>query len=120
MVVIWRRPGTTARDQWTHGSVNLGTIHGSMHLTMSGKNSFSRYNFVYLLSFIAVVIPRTTGYVALDDVKILNGACPSARVCDFEDPAICGYQNDITAKFGWSRHTGTTSSSATGATNGWY
>jgi hypothetical protein len=70
--------------------------------------------------FIAVVIPRTTGYIALDDVRILNGACQSARVCDFEDPAICGYQNDITANFGWSRHTGSTSSSATGASNGKY
>jgi hypothetical protein len=37
VVVIWSRPGTTARDQWTHGSVNLGTIHGSIHLTMSGR-----------------------------------------------------------------------------------
>ncbi len=37
-VVIWRRPGTTARDQWTHGSVNLGTVGASAHLTISGKN----------------------------------------------------------------------------------
>ena len=53
-------------------------------------------------------------------MRILNGACPSTRVCDFEDPAICGYENDITANFGWSRHTGATSSSTTGATFGKY
>jgi hypothetical protein len=35
--IIWRRPGTTVRDQWTHGSVNLEPIHGSAHLTISGK-----------------------------------------------------------------------------------
>jgi hypothetical protein len=51
-------------------------------------------------------------------LKILNGACPTQRICDFEDAAICGYQNDATADFTWSRHRGATSSSATGAMNG--
>jgi hypothetical protein len=69
---------------------------------------------------IAVVVPHTTGYVALDDLQILNGACLSPVVCDFEDSSICGYQNDATADFTWSRHSGSTSSSATGATNGMY
>ena len=45
VVVLWRRPGTTARDQWTHGSVNLGIIHGSMHLTMEGSKSNLRRSF---------------------------------------------------------------------------
>ena len=63
-------------------------------------------------------MPRTTGYVAIDDVKLLNGACQSPLVCDFEEPSICGYQNDATANFAWSRHRGSTSSSTTGATNG--
>ncbi|CAF1552804.1 unnamed protein product, partial [Adineta steineri] len=31
--------------------------------------------------------------------------------------SICGYQNDATADFTWSRHKGSTSSSTTGATN---
>jgi hypothetical protein len=62
------------------------------------------------LEFLAVVISRTTGYVALNDIKILNGACPPARVCDFEDPSICGYQNDAQAEFTWTRHQGATPS----------
>jgi hypothetical protein len=70
------------------------------------------------LCFIAVVVPRTTGYVAIDDIKLLNGVCQSPRICDFEDASICGYQNDATADFTWSRHKGATSSSSTGATNG--
>ncbi|UJR31098.1 hypothetical protein I4U23_018606, partial [Adineta vaga] len=97
---LWSRPGTTVRDQWTHTSINLGTIHGAAHITIS-----------------AVVVPSSTGYVALDDLKILNGVCPSPRVCDFEDASICGYQNDATADFSWSRHRGSTTSSVTGATN---
>ncbi|CAF0847412.1 unnamed protein product, partial [Rotaria sordida] len=99
-VAVWRRPGTTARDQWTHTSINIGTIRGSIHLTIS-----------------AVVVPRTTGYVAIDDLKLLNGACPSPRICDFEDSSICNYQNDATTDFTWTRHKGSTSSSSTGATN---
>jgi hypothetical protein len=69
---------------------------------------------------IAVIIPRTTGYIAVDDIKILNGVCQSPRVCDFEDSSICGYQNDAQAEFTWSRHRGATSSSTTGATNGMF
>lgn len=116
--IIWRRPGTTARDQWMYGSVNLGTIHAAVSLSISGKTVYWRNTLIDRYYFIAAVIPRTTGYIALDDIRILNGACPSPRVCDFEDSALCGYENDITAKFGWLRHSGSTSSSSTGATDG--
>ncbi len=73
-----------------------------------------------ILFLIAAVIPRTTGYVALDDLRILHGVCQSSRVCDFEDPSICGYQNDATAEFTWLRHSGATSSMQTGPSNGMY
>ena len=115
--LIWRRPGTTARNQWMYGSVNLETIRSYVHLTMSGKMTSSR-NALTDNIFLAVVVPRTTGYIALDDIRILNGACPSAAICDFEDSSICGYENDITANFGWLRHAGSTSTSTTGATSG--
>ena len=32
--------------------------------------------------------------------------CPSERLCDFESPDICGYENDITANFNWQRRSG--------------
>ncbi len=51
-------------------------------------------------------------------MKIFYGTCPPSRICDFEDSSICGYQNDATADFTWSRHSGSTSSASTGATNG--
>jgi len=34
--ITWSRPGTTERDEWSHGSVNLGVIRGSVHLQISG------------------------------------------------------------------------------------
>lgn len=51
-------------------------------------------------------------------MRLLNGACPSARICDFEDASICGYENDVTANFGWLRHAGSTPTSTSGATSG--
>ncbi|CAK9189221.1 unnamed protein product [Sphagnum troendelagicum] len=41
-VMIWQRPGTTARDQWTHATVNLGVILASMDLTMSADFVWER------------------------------------------------------------------------------
>ena len=35
-------------------------------------------------------------------------------VCDFEDPKICGYVQDRTDNFDWTRQTGQTSSTSTG------
>ena len=42
-VMIWRRPGTTFREQWLHGSVNLGVIRNSVKITISGKIQFLFY-----------------------------------------------------------------------------
>lgn len=39
-VITWSRPGSTVRDQWLHAAVNLGTIRGSIHLTISGTLKF--------------------------------------------------------------------------------
>ncbi len=39
-VLTWRRAGTTARDQWTHALIDLGTIRASTLVTISGKMSF--------------------------------------------------------------------------------
>jgi len=36
-VNTWSRPGTTSRDQWSHTSINLGTIRAATHVTISGK-----------------------------------------------------------------------------------
>lgn len=40
-VNVWRRPGTTQRDQWTHASVNIGTVLTQMTITISGRKKNS-------------------------------------------------------------------------------
>jgi hypothetical protein len=44
----WRRPGTTARDQWTHATVNVVTSRTTTRLTISGMHTLSTV-FIYLL-----------------------------------------------------------------------
>ena len=44
--VLWMRPGTTARDQWTHASVNINSTIASPHLTISGKIKYLEMNFI--------------------------------------------------------------------------
>ena len=39
------------------------------------------------------------GYLAVDQVGLLNKPCPYSDVCDFESD--CGYQQDVEADFGW-------------------
>lgn len=46
--VLWMRPGTTARDQWTHASVNTGVPPDPRHLTISGKIKYLEMNFILL------------------------------------------------------------------------
>lgn len=55
-----------------------------------------------------------SGYVAIDEVKLLIASCPASQYCDFETEDICNYQNDVTADFEWKRNSGKTSSANTG------
>jgi hypothetical protein len=52
--------------------------------------------------------------VAVDEVKLLLSSCPAQQYCDFESPAICNYQHDVTGDFKWTRNKGQTDSYNTG------
>jgi len=54
------------------------------------------------------------GDIALDDIKFFRGYCPPTRVCDFEEANACGYEDDTTDDFDWSRRKGNTTSANTG------
>lgn len=55
-----------------------------------------------------------SGYVAIDEVKLLISECPSLQYCDFETDDICNFEHDITGDFKWERNKATTSTIATG------
>lgn len=62
----------------------------------------------------------TTGYfgdMALDDISFNDGPCPPTISCDFEDSNLCGYTQDTTDQFDWTRMSGHTSTINTGPDN---
>ena len=63
--------------------------------------------------FEVVVGNGARGTVALDNIFFDDGACVK-NICDFETPDICGYINDATGKFNWTRNKGPTTSFDTG------
>mgnify|MGYP001798022958 CR=1 FL=1 len=54
------------------------------------------------------------GDIALDDISVIDGACPPQLVCTFEDKNLCGWSNVHGDNFDWTRANGRTASSGTG------
>ncbi|XP_035827620.1 MAM and LDL-receptor class A domain-containing protein 2-like [Aplysia californica] len=55
------------------------------------------------------------GDIGLDDIEQHTGSClEHGGLCDFEDSKICGFTNDATADFSWTRASGSTDSYGTG------
>ncbi|KAJ7393789.1 hypothetical protein OS493_003449 [Desmophyllum pertusum] len=54
-----------------------------------------------------------TGDMAIDDFKLVAGPCSSTFICNF-DGSTCGFTQDTTDKFDWTRNKGNTSSFQTG------
>jgi hypothetical protein len=71
-------------------------------------------NTIFFSSKKGNVSNANTGFVAIDDVALLNGRCPAAKFCDFESYDICGYTYDGTADVYWERNQASTSSLFTG------
>lgn len=98
--ILWKRLGNLQADTWQHSFVRIPA------------NSTNKF-----IDFEADVSGTNQGYIAIDDVQLILGACPAQKTCDFESPDICGYTHDVTAKFKWERNRGGTSSSSTGASS---
>ena len=83
----WNRLGNQA-DRWSHAYVNLqSNISSTQWIEFEGDVSNKLFSFV-----------------AIDDVLVLNGVCPSLQFCDFETEDICGYRHDVSADFDWLRN----------------
>jgi len=58
--------------------------------------------------------PSYQGDIALDDVGFVNGNCPPVSECEFESPNVCGYTQDVSDDFDWTRGSANTTSYLTG------
>ena len=96
-IELWKRLGNVA-DTWSHAYVKVPS-----NLTIT------RW-----IEFEGDMANIYDGYVAIDEVKLIIGDCPTTQFCDFENEDICGYQQDVTADFKWTRNKVGTSSLSTG------
>nr|KAG5689549.1 hypothetical protein BaRGS_022052 [Batillaria attramentaria] len=95
---MWTKSGNQGAS-WHRAEVELGSV-------TNGKLVFEAL--------------RGNGYmgdIALDDIVVYQGNCPGPVLCDFEEPTLCGYVQSARDNFDWTRHHGSTASSATGPTN---
>ena len=93
---VWKRNGNRA-DTWSHAYVRLP------------NNTVDKW-----VEFEGDMPGGYKGYVAIDNIQVIVGSCPTSQFCDFESPDICNYRHDVTANFKWTRNRGGTDSSGTG------
>ena len=99
MTELWKRKGNQA-DSWSHNYVRVpNNNNGNQWLEFEGD-----------------VSNINSGYIALDEIRLIFDKCPTSQYCDFESPDICNYQQDITADFKWTRQNKDTATSGTGPT----
>ncbi|XP_035658189.1 MAM and LDL-receptor class A domain-containing protein 1-like [Branchiostoma floridae] len=112
---VWSKQGTQG-DQWWAGQVNLPINPGDV---------------VDQVAFEGVRGTSFRGDIALDDIQLTQGPCnplptvppsasplpPTGDTCTFEDPAICGYTQDDSDDFDWTRLSGNTPTTNSGPTN---
>jgi hypothetical protein len=88
-IEIWKRLGNRA-DRWSHAYIKIEKFENVMKSIQFEGNMSKALN----------------GYVAVDDIRLILGECPSTQFCDFENADRCGYQDDVTANFNWRRRNG--------------
>ncbi|XP_055957692.1 MAM and LDL-receptor class A domain-containing protein 1-like [Patella vulgata] len=95
---VWKK-GTSLGNKWNFAEYQIPTQKSQFNIVFEGVRG-----------------PGYKGDIGLDDVKVLSGLCPSTVqiACDFEDSKLCGWTQDKTDSFDWSRNRGSTGSNFTG------
>ena len=91
---IWTRYGTQS-NKWRYAQITLIS------------------NQAFYVLFEGVRGTSYEGDIALDDLDIVDGSCPTSKECDFEG-GLCGWKNVQGDQFDWRRDSGGTPSVQTG------
>ncbi|XP_033095896.1 MAM and LDL-receptor class A domain-containing protein 1-like [Anneissia japonica] len=107
-VYIINTEGTVGAPAWTNRN-NQGNIWRLGKLSVETKSAFQ-------IVFEGIVGSNDKGDIALDDVRVIDGAClrNAQNQCDFEDPYICYFEQDEYDDFDWIRTSGSTPTHGTG------
>nr|KAG5689551.1 hypothetical protein BaRGS_022054 [Batillaria attramentaria] len=101
---VWTKNGTQG-NRWINATVDINL----------GNSNQKQYQVV----FEGIRGSGIRGDIAIDDISLRDGLCSSGGgsnpgTCDFEDPQLCGYTQDTSDKFDWTRQARGTQSSRTG------
>ncbi|XP_071956928.1 MAM and LDL-receptor class A domain-containing protein 1-like [Antedon mediterranea] len=94
--VLWTRQGEQNYD-WTFGQLLVNDTANTFYIVFEGVRG-----------------DDFMGDISLDDLQVSDGECPPRTFCDFQEDDICGYTQDKTDDFDWSRGSGRTLTIQTG------
>ncbi|RVE62060.1 hypothetical protein OJAV_G00176900 [Oryzias javanicus] len=83
--LIWQKSGTQ-EDEW---------LLCQSHVTLQSPHQV----------ILEATVGGPAGDIAVDDIALMEGACPASDLCDFEDGS-CNWQQDTTDDFDWIRQSG--------------
>lgn len=107
--VYKKSSGKLGNPVWTRRG-NQGNIWRHATVSITSQNQ-------YQIVFEGVIGKSYRGDIALDDVTLQKGQCPSQSLCTFDDPGLCGWRNVQGDNFDWTRSNSGTSSFGTGPSN---
>ncbi|CAF0741650.1 unnamed protein product, partial [Brachionus calyciflorus] len=80
---LWTTIGNSG-DKWSLAEVTLKSPDSTWQVVFEGQRGNGN-----------------NGNMAIDDVRITKGDCPSAGDCNFEDKTLCNYKNSEDSKIKW-------------------
>ncbi|XP_037401783.1 MAM and LDL-receptor class A domain-containing protein 1 isoform X2 [Pygocentrus nattereri] len=87
--VVWTRTGTEAAE-WLKTQVTI-SIDDTQRVKISGSRK-----------------TKSSGFIAIDDVRVSPGACVDHNPCGFEDSSLCGFEKDVSDSTHWLHMNGST------------
>ncbi|XP_047444387.1 MAM and LDL-receptor class A domain-containing protein 2 isoform X2 [Mugil cephalus] len=86
-LLVWTRHGTQ-NPEWMTAQVTISRNDATRIMFAGHKNTNSQ------------------GFIAIDDITVKAGVCPSQTVCGF-DSSSCGFENGVSHRGRWGRRKGT-------------
>ncbi|KAI5627922.1 MAM and LDL-receptor class A domain-containing protein 1 [Silurus asotus] len=88
-LVVWTRRGTGAAE-WLKAQVTVNLMDMQIVKFTGSRNV------------------KSSGFIAIDDVRVTPGACEDQSPCGFESSSLCGFESDISDSIHWLRVNGST------------
>ena len=98
-LTVYLRVEDRTKILWRYGS-NVGDIWNMARVTIPHFETYTEFTLV----FECIMGNGRNGFMAIDDIQLDFGMCPSLGSCSFEDEDSCGWKNvyDARDEFDWT------------------